>query len=64
MEVEFGWPHNSGGFLRRKVNKCVIGWFTLGATTNFNLNFMTLVIKFSLKIWLHPNLPKHPDIEV
>jgi hypothetical protein len=42
----------------------LIGRFTLGTITNFNLNFMTLVIKFSLKIWLHPNLPKHPDIEV
>jgi hypothetical protein len=41
-----------------------LGWFTLGTITNFNLNFMTLVIKFSLKIWLHPNLPKQPDIEV
>jgi hypothetical protein len=25
---------------------------------------MTLVIKFSHKMWLHPSLPKHPDVEV
>jgi hypothetical protein len=42
----------------------ILGRFTLGTITNFNLNFMTLVIKFSLKTWHHPNHPKHPDIEV
>jgi hypothetical protein len=41
-----------------------VGRFTLGIMTNFNPHFMTLLIKFSLKIWLHPNLLKHPDIEM
>jgi hypothetical protein len=40
-----------------------LGQFTLGTMTLFNLNFMTLVITFSLKKWLDPNLPKCQDTE-
>jgi hypothetical protein len=40
------------------------GRFTLGCMTIFNHNFMTLVIKFSLKIQLDPSLPNCPDTEV
>jgi hypothetical protein len=61
---ERGANHESAHVAIFPIPFCVIGRFTLGTITNFNLNFMTLVIKFSLKIWLHPYHPKHPDIEV
>jgi hypothetical protein len=59
-----GHVHSLNSTTCHKASLYIVGWFTLGTITNFNLNLMTLVIKFSLKIWLHPNLPKHPDIEV
>ena len=60
------WPLQK--LFSEHLEKCshsgLIGRFTLGTITNFNPNFMTLVIKFSLQIQLDPNLLKRPDIEV